>query len=300
MINARDIRKLILVIVPAIVWCQPTQATPYELPANEPYATSNHCTVQSVEPSATEFVLPANRTMGVVQPNDSVLRPRKETRGLTSLDNVFVPKGEWLLGLTGSFSTHTNNNYSVTVIKGINSEGHTIKVSPIVGYAVNDNSVVGVRFGYSRNLLRVTGGGLSIGDADSGIELSVDSYYSLKHVYEGDLLWRRYITFGNNKRFALFSEVQLSLGGSQAKVITDTPVRGTYQTSFLAGVNITPGLVAFVTNDMAFELNVGVMGITYESIRQVHNQVATGKRSWSAMSFKVNLLSVGLGISFYL
>lgn len=291
-----------LVIVSAIAWGQLVQAAPYELPAGKPdvaYSRTEWLAPPTV-PGSTEFIQPANRTEAVVQQNNGVLRPRKESRGLTSLNNIFVPKGEWVLGLTGSFSTHTNSNYSVTVIKGINSEGHTIKVSPIVGYAVNDNSVVGLRFGYSRNLLRVTGGGLSVGDADSGIAITVDSYYSLKHGYEGDLLWRRYITFGNNKRFALFSEVQLSLGGSQAKVIADIPVRGTYQTSFLAGVNITPGLVAFVTNDMAFELNVGVMGITYESIRQVHNQVATGKRSWSAMSFKVNLLSVGLGLSFYL
>ena len=267
-----------MLIILAIVWFLPATAAPYETSANKTFVINGS---------------------GPDQGN-TVFRPLKETRGLTSLDNVFVPKGEWILGLNGSFSTHSNNDYSITVIKDINSEGHTIKVSPIVAYAVNNNSVIGVRFGYSRNLLRITGGGLRFGDADSGIELSVDSYYSLKHIYEGDLLWRRYITFGNNKRFALFSEIQLSLGGSQAKVIADTPVRGTYQTSFMAGINITPGLVAFVTNDMAFELNIGVMGVTYEAIKQVHNQVAVGKRSWSAMSFKVNLLSIGLGMSFYL
>ena len=263
----------------AVVWCQELHSAPYGKPDTPSFA--------------------ANIRPGTQQ-EDPVLRPLKETRGLTSLDNIFVPKGEWIFGLNGSFSTHTNSNYSITVIKGVNSEGHTIKVSPIVAYALTDNSVIGVRFGYSRNLLRITGGGLSIGDADSGVDISVDSYYSLKHIYEGDLLWRRYITFGTNKRFALFSEIQLSLGGSQGKVIADTPVRGTYQTGFTMGLNITPGLVAFVTNDMAFELNIGVMGLTYETIRQIHNQVAIGKRSWSAMTFKVNLLSVGLGMSFYL
>lgn len=63
---------------------------------------------------------------------------------------------------------------------------------------------------------------------------------------------------------------------------------------------MTPGLVAFVTNAMALELNVGVMGITYESVKQIHNQVAVGRRSGSMMSFKVNLLSIGLGMAFYL
>ena len=65
-------------------------------------------------------------------------------------------------------------------------------------------------------------------------------------------------------------------------------------------LSVTAGLVAFVTNAMALELNVGVMGITYESVKQIHNQVAVGRRSGSMMSFKVNLLSIGLGMAFYL
>ena len=205
-------------------------------------------------------------------------RPQKEMRGLTSLSNVFVPKGQWVTGLNASFSTHDNSNYTLVVIEGIESEGHTIKISPLLGYAVADNMVVGGKFGYSRTFLRLDGGGFSM----------------------GSLFWRQYIPFGDNKRFALFSEVQLILGGSQAKFAADTPVRGTYETGFTCALSVTPGLVAFVTNAMALELNVGVMGITYESVKQIHNQVAVGRRSGSMMSFKVNLLSIGLGMAFYL
>ena len=228
------------------------------------------------------------------------LRPLKSTRGLTSQANIFVPRGQWVAGLTGSFSTHTNDNYTLAVVEGITSEGHTVKVSPILGYAIRSNMVVGARFGYSRTFLRLSGGGLSLGDADTGVSIKVDSYYSLKHVYEGALFWRQYIPFGTNKRFALFSEVQLILGGSQAKFAADTPVRGTYQTGFTCALSVTPGLSAFMTNDLAFELNVGIMGITYERVRQVHNQVAVGVRSGSTMNFKINLFSIGLGMAFYL
>ena len=51
---------------------------------------------------------------------------------------------------------------------------------------------------------------------------------------------------------------------------------------------------------MAVEVNVGVMGITYTSTEQVHNQVRVGKRSTSMMNFKVNIFSIGLGMYFYL
>lgn len=68
----------------------------------------------------------------------------------------------------------------------------------------------------------------------------------------------------------------------------------------MLSLGISPGLVAFATNNMAFEVNVGVMGISYSSIKQVHNQVTVGKRSSSMMNFKVNIFSIGLGVAFYL
>lgn len=229
-----------------------------------------------------------------------VYRPDKSKRGLISFTDVFVPKGQWVTGLNASFSTHENDSYNLAVITDIASEGHIIKVSPMLGYALFNNMVVGAKFGYARTLLRLDDGGISIGSGDSGISLSVDSYYSLKHTYEGSLFWRQYIPFGNNRRFALFSEAQLIFGGSQAKYVAHVPVKGTYETTFSAGLKFTPGIVAFVTNDMAIEVNVGVMGVTYEDVKQVHNQVATGHRTGSMMSFQINLLSIGLGMAFYL
>ena len=89
-------------------------------------------------------------------------------------------------------------------------------------------------------------------------------------------------------------------GGSQAKFAANMPVKGTFETGELISLNLTPGVVAFVTNDMALELNVGVLGLSYEHVKQVHNQVTVGNRSSSIMSFKVNLLSIGLGMAFYL
>ena len=94
--------------------------------------------------------------------------------------------------------------------------------------------------------------------------------------------------------------MQFAIGGSHAKFASGSPVKGTYETGLLLSLGISPGLVAFATNNMAFEVNVGVMGISYSSIKQVHNQVTVGKRSSSMMNFKVNIFSIGLGVAFYL
>ena len=105
---------------------------------------------------------------------------------------------------------------------------------------------------------------------------------------------------GKSKRFAIFTDIQLSAGGIQGKYAEGQPVRGTYETGYSVGLGVTPGLIAFATNNMAFEVSVGVMGINYSAVEQVHNQISTGKRSNSNMSFRVNILSIGLGVAFYL
>lgn len=221
-------------------------------------------------------------------------------RGLTSLSNRFVPKGQWVFGIAASYSAHTNEDYTFLVIDDINSDGYTVKVTPFLSYALRDNMALGVRFTYSRSLLRIDGGRINMGEEDTGIDIGVDFYNALQHSYSGAVIWRQYIPLGQNRRFALFNETSLTLGGGQARFAADSPIRGTYSTSFTGSLGISPGLVAFATNNLAFEVNVGVMGITYTRTRQVHNRVNSGTQSSGLINFKVNILSIGLGVSFYM
>lgn len=228
---------------------------------------------------------------GILTPNQ-----QRQQRGITSLSTEIVPKGQWIFGGTASYSTHSNDNYKLLIIEGINSNGYTIKVSPLIAYAPRKNMAVGVRFAYGRSLFSLDGASVSI----AGAGLNVDYFHALKHSYEAVALWRQYIPLGENKRFALFTEMQFSLGGSQAKFAEGSPIRGTYQRGYNVSVGLNPGIVAFATNNIALELNVGVLGLNYAHIRQVHNQVSTGERSGGSINFKVNILSIGVGAAFYL
>lgn len=235
----------------------------------------------------------------------SVLRPKtinemRKERGLTDVNNLFIPKGQWIFGGTASYSTHSNDSYRFLVVEGIDSKGYTFRVSPMIAYAFRDNMALGARFIYSRTLLKLDKANLSLGDEDSGVNINAQDFYSLKHSYTVAAIWRQYIPLGRNKRFALFNEVQLAAGGTQARFANDSPVKGTYETGYTLSLGISPGIVAFATNNMAVEVNVGVMGISYQSTKQVHNQVTVGKRSSSFMNFKVNIFSIGLGMVFYL
>ena len=228
------------------------------------------------------------------------INEKRRERGLTDPRNLFVPKGQWVFGGTATYSTHTNEGYQFLIVEGIDSKGYTVRVSPMIAYALTDNMALGGRFIYSRTLLELDKAELQLGDEGSDTDLKANNYYSLRHNYSVAAIWRQYIPLGRNKRFALFNETQLSVGGTQARFTNDSPVKGTYETGYTLSLGISPGIVAFATNNMAVEVNVGVMGISYTHTKQVHNQVTVGKRNTSMMNFKVNIFSIGLGMAFYL
>ena len=220
-----------------------------------------------------------------------------------STDASFVPRGQWIFGGTASYSTHTNKDYKFLIVDNIDSEGYTVGVSPMIAYAIRKNMAIGVRFGYDRTLLSLDNASVSF----SGTDINVDYFHRIKHAYTGTIFWRPYIPLGHSNRFAVFAEVQLSFSGGQTRVVAENGVVdgmqnyvGTYSKSFGASIALQPGIVAFVTNNTALELSVGVFGIGIDRVKQLKNQVEEGDYMSSDMNFKINFLSIGFGVSFYL
>jgi hypothetical protein len=155
-----------------------------------------------------------------------------------------------------------------------------------------------MRFGYGRNLLSVDSAGLSFDE----ININVKDYFSLNHDFSAMAIYRNYIPLGSSKRFALFNEMQLAYSTGQAKLIDGhgTSVVGTYEKSNSLSLGINPGMIAFINDHVAVELNVGMLGLQYNSVDQIHNQVNTGGRETTQINFKVNILSIGFGLAYYL
>lgn len=236
-----------------------------------------------------------------LSPNDA-----RSHRGF-STTNTFVPKGQWIFGGSASYSTHRNDDYKLLVVEGITSDGYTVNVSPMIAISPKDNMAVGIRFIYGRTMLDMDNASLKFGEADSGVNISVDYMHQIKQEYTGAIFWRQYIPLGHSNRFAIFTEIQLCFSGGQSTIVAEDGVvdgyqkyRGTYSNHFGTSIGLQPGIVAFATNNMAFEISIGVFGIAYEHTKQIHNQVEVGNIKTSTMNFKVNLLSIGFGASFYL
>lgn len=222
-------------------------------------------------------------------------RSAKYDRGLNMPSYPFIKKGVWNTGLKASYSQYSLDNYDFLIIDAIGAGGYSFDGSVHLGYFFRDNMMLGARFGYNRNNIDLSNASINVSD----IELGLSDASNLKHTYTGTLFYRYYMGLGRGQRFAFFTEVQLGLGGSQAKQYLSAD-NGLYEKSFNVSLGITPGVMAFITNNLALEVSVDLIGLKYKNVEQISNQLTTGSRSTSSLNCKISLLSLGLGLSFYL
>lgn len=238
-------------------------------------------------------------TLGVVWAQstpDSTLNNKTE-RGLKQY--TFVPKGQWIVGGNISYSQQSEEDYQFLIVEGINGNNYSFKVSPMFTYMFANNMGVGGRFAYERSMMKVNSADINLSE---DMHFNVGNIYRLSHSYSGMAVLRNYISIGRNMRFGLFNETQLQIGGGQSKLVSGTGenITGAYESSFTAGINIAPGITAFINNNIAIELNIGLLGFKYSSTKQITDQIYEGNTNSTSASFQINLFSIGLGLAFYI
>lgn len=228
-------------------------------------------------------------------------------RGVGKMNSVFIPKGYIGAGVSFSYKTYefgqgqNDVGYSMlfSLLSGIKAEAYTLGVAPTISYFIADNFSVGGRFDYSRTQLDLGNLGLTVGDLAS---FRIQDYHFLKNGYSGALTGRYYMPIANSKRIAMFGELRLGfeLGESVAYTSNNGVNSGTFQTIYGGDLSIVPGLCIFATNEVAVEVAVGILGLDYQYVKQQTNLVEESVRQQSGANFKINPLSISLGLSFYL
>lgn len=100
-------------------------------------------------------------------------------RGITNYR--FIPKHKWIGGVTVSVFNFESDNSRLlfSLLKDIDLNLRTLSVKPFVGYAIKDNTVIGLKFGYSRISGGINNLALNIEDLDislKDIKYTDDSY----------------------------------------------------------------------------------------------------------------------------
>lgn len=212
---------------------------------------------------------------------------------------VFIPKGQWITGLSVSYTQSSQDKYQFLILEGISGDTYSFKISPMALFTVKSDLAVGGRFSYARSLTKVKNADLIL---DSETDYSVDHLYRLSHNYYGSLLMRYYFSIGKSKRFGFFNEVQLQMGGGQTKLTTGlgTDLSGTYERNLSLDVGLSPGLCVFLSNYSALEVNVGLLGFSYTSTKAVKDQIYVSHRNSKSANFRINLFTISFGVAFYL
>lgn len=212
---------------------------------------------------------------------------------------TFIPKGQWITGVSVSYSQSNQDNYQFLIVENLNGDTYTFKVSPMLLFAFRNDMAAGGRFAYSRTRTRLKNADVVLG-SDTGYNM--DHLFSINHRYTATGAFRMYLSLGNNTRFGLFNELQLELGGGQSKIANGVGqnLTGTYETTFDFSVGLAPGIVCFLNNYSAIEVNVGVLGYNYTSTRSVSDQIYVAHRHMRNANFKINLFSIMFGVAFYL
>lgn len=251
------------------------------------------CLVRRLKPSAIALAL----MFALFAPCQYTVAQEQFKRDIESTS--FVPKGQWITGISVSYSQSSQDNYQFLVFENLNGDTYSFKVSPMVMYAFQDNLAAGGRFAYSRTRTKLDAASVVLGSETS---YDVDHLYSISHNYYGTACFRNYLSLGRSTRFGLFNEVQLQLGGGQSKIEKGSGIdfTGTFEKNFSLDVGLAPGLVMFLNNYSAIEVNVGVLGFSYNHTRSVTDQIYVANRHYKTANFRVNLFSITFGCTFYI
>ena len=197
-------------------------------------------------------------------------------RGLEQIS--FIPKGQWITGVSVSYSQSNQDKYQFLIIENMSGDTYTFKVSPMLLYCFQDNLAAG------------------------GKDYTLEGIYNISHNYSALAAFRNYISLGRSRRFGFFNEVQLQVGGSESKLCSGRgdDLTGTFERSWNINVGLAPGMVMFLNNYSAIEVNVGVLGFSYSRTKATTDQIYVAGRDSKRANFKVNLFSIMFGVAFYL
>ncbi|MDE7412341.1 MAG: hypothetical protein K2N05_00940 [Muribaculaceae bacterium] len=212
---------------------------------------------------------------------------------------VFVPKGQWIAGLSVSYSQSNQNKYQFFILENLSGDTYSFKISPSVCYMVRDDMGVGLKFAYQRSLAKLESAKFVMG---SDMDYAADYVFSLAHNYYATAFFRNYFSIGRSKRFGFFNEIQCELGGGQSKFTKGVgeDMSGAYETNFSLDVGLVPGLCLFLSNYSAIEVNVGVLGFSYTATKTLTDRIYVAHRKSKSANFRINLFSITFGVSFYL
>ena len=217
--------------------------------------------------------------------------------------NKFVYKGETMMGLTISYGTlNTDNADMFPIFEEIKVGGSIVTLNPYIGYFYRDNNCFGVRFGYSHVDGTLDSFGVNLGE-ENDIELDIPWIDLSSRRFSASAFHRTYVGLDEKCRFGAFGELELSYtnGDNMFAYKSGDRLKHTRSKSQSVRVLFSPGVAVYALPNVSASVSFGLGGFKYTFTQQYdENGEKTGKRHYSNLNFRLNLLDIRIGLTFHL
>lgn len=240
-------------------------------------------------------VIVGNDTVSMVIPEKNYGR---YDRGLKNY--LYIPKGDWAFGLTASFGEFDADDVQIlSVMKDFDFKGNIYSIKPSASYFFKNNQSIGVKLNYTSADADL--GHLSV-DFDDDLNFEIKDVTYDCRIYSASVFYRRYIGLGLDKRFAIFNETALNIGGGESrfKRYYNNVLSDTRTDIFEASLNFSPGVCMFIMDNVSINVSFGVLGLYLRDEHQKTNGVDEGSRFSSGANFKFDLFSINFGIGVHI
>ncbi|NAS29873.1 hypothetical protein GTQ40_02710 [Flavobacteriaceae bacterium R38] len=201
-----------------------------------------------------------------------------------------IEKNTW--NLTGSTALNFNDsNNAFDNFFGENVENDiknfSIDFSPQLGYAINNNFIVGLGIGY----------GYSKSETDTETEGGESSFFeATSQSFNAFPFIRAYKPIGNVFSFFLQGEARYSRIWNDTETSNSEPNSSKSNTFF---IGVRPGFAIFVSKNFALETNIGALGYSTGDSEGSTDDVVTNKTDFNDFRFSLNSSDLRFGISYY-
>lgn len=269
-----------------------------DLPLLEKLASGEKIPLDSAalaDPALDETVIVGGDTVSIILPQKNYGR---YDRGL--FNYLFVPKGQWSIGLMASYGEFSTDNFQIlSILSNLDLKVKAYSLQPSFAYFFRNNQSIGMTFNYTRMFCDL--GSMSFDmDDDMQFSLANVSYYSKS--YSSAIAYRNYIGLGRDRRFGIFNEVELEFGSGSSRFqrYYNNELRDTRTNTLSASLNFSPGLTVFIMDYVSFNISFGVFGVQVHHEKQTTNGEEEGSRFSSGANFKFNLFNINFGMAVYI
>jgi hypothetical protein len=207
-------------------------------------------------------------------------------------NGVPITKGTWFSSLTFSAGSREAENETQLLYYVVDQDKSNLEIRLDPGYVVKENLAVGIGLLYGYN-------------KENRLQRNSDGTLTDYRSYQRNFALRPYvknfIPLGNSHKFYVVipTELQFGSGSRVQESLTNGILARTYTSTFFYGLEMRPGLLAFIVENFGFEVNVGAFGLSSSIEKIKKTNEPDGQVKNNDLSLKINLLQLSFGFAAY-